>query len=162
MKAIIYTTNTGTTQKYAELLGEKLSLPVYDMKSAPALDGGVVYMGWVMANTVSGLTEALAKFDVRAICAVGMAPEAGEKTMSALKEKNPTEAPLFYLPGAFDMKKLSGMYKMMMSMVVSKMKSEIKKKDMQGEAADKVISMFTDGVDYFDEKHLQPVLEALQ
>ncbi len=162
MKAIIYTSNTGTTEKYAKLLGEKLALPVYAAKTAPEIDGGVIYMGWVMANTVSGLTEALNKYDVRAVCAVGMAPEASDKTVSALREKNPTQAPLFYLPGAFDIKKLSGMYKMMMNMVISKMKSEIKKKDMQGEAADKMMSMFTDGVDYFDEKHLLPVLEALQ
>ena len=30
MKAIIYTSNTGFTRKYAQMLSEKLSLPAYN------------------------------------------------------------------------------------------------------------------------------------
>ena len=31
MKAIVYTSNTGTTKEYAKLLSDKLSLPYYSL-----------------------------------------------------------------------------------------------------------------------------------
>lgn len=34
MNAIIYTSNTGTTKEYAELLGHHTGLPVYSLKKA--------------------------------------------------------------------------------------------------------------------------------
>lgn len=32
MKAIVYTSNTGTTAEYAKLIGEKTGLPVYSFE----------------------------------------------------------------------------------------------------------------------------------
>lgn len=34
MKAIVYISNTGHTKKYAELIGEKTGLPVYELSEA--------------------------------------------------------------------------------------------------------------------------------
>mgnify|MGYP003231882354 CR=1 FL=1 len=34
MKAIIYTSNTGSTAEYAQLLGKKLNLPVHSLQQA--------------------------------------------------------------------------------------------------------------------------------
>ena len=57
MKAIIYTSNTGFTRKYAQMLSEKLSLPAYnaglgeDKKSLSKSDD-VIYMGWISANKI--------------------------------------------------------------------------------------------------------------
>lgn len=49
MDSIIYTSESGFTKKYAELLSQKLGLPAYELKairSAPAKDGDdVVYLG---------------------------------------------------------------------------------------------------------------------
>lgn len=62
MKAIIYTSNTGFTRKYAQMLSEKLSLPAYnaglgeDKKSLSKSDD-VIYMGWISANKIEGLKK---------------------------------------------------------------------------------------------------------
>ena len=34
--AVVYTSNTGYTKQYAELLSKRLSLPVYSLKDAPS------------------------------------------------------------------------------------------------------------------------------
>lgn len=55
LNAIIYTSNTGYTREYAQMLGQKLRLPVYALEEAASrLDSGscVLYLGWLMAGKV--------------------------------------------------------------------------------------------------------------
>ena len=71
--AIIYTSNTGHTEKYAMLLGEKTGLPVYSLSEGKKkLSKGekVIYFGWISAMRVKGLKEARAQYSVEAVCAV--------------------------------------------------------------------------------------------
>ena len=61
MNAIIYTTNTGSTERYAKLLAHETALPVYSLKEAnKKLFSGaeVIYLGWIMAGSVKGYTAA--------------------------------------------------------------------------------------------------------
>ena len=56
-EAVVYTSNTGYTRQYAQLLGERTGLPVYSLEEAQrALPSGssVLYLGWLMAGTVKG------------------------------------------------------------------------------------------------------------
>lgn len=57
MKAIIYTSNTGGTERYARLLAEQTGLPAYSLTEAKeAVPAGedVLYLGWIMAGSVKG------------------------------------------------------------------------------------------------------------
>lgn len=48
MKAIIYTSNTGSTAEYAQLLGKELNLPVHSLQQAKnkVLSGSeIIYLG---------------------------------------------------------------------------------------------------------------------
>ena len=57
MQAIIYTTNTGSTQRYAQMLSQATGLPAYSLTQAGAQvpDGAaIIYMGWIAAGTVKG------------------------------------------------------------------------------------------------------------
>ena len=62
MKAIIYTSNTGSTERYARLLAEQTGLPAYSLTEAkeavPA--GAVRAMGPRRSATVSGRSAVLA------------------------------------------------------------------------------------------------------
>lgn len=52
MNAIIYTTNTGSTEHYAKLLAQKTGLPVYSLAEAKKrvfAGAEVIYLGWIMA-----------------------------------------------------------------------------------------------------------------
>ena len=75
MKAIVYTSNTGHTAKYAKMLGEKTSLPVYALGEAKKqLSSGteIIYLGWLFANGIKGYKKAAKKYKISAICAVGL------------------------------------------------------------------------------------------
>ena len=61
MNAIIYTTNTGSTEHYAKLLAQKTGLPVYSLAEAKKrvfAGAEVIYLGWIMAGSVKGYAEA--------------------------------------------------------------------------------------------------------
>ena len=92
MKAIIYTSNTGFTRKYAQMLSEKLSLPAYnaglgeDKKSLSKSDD-VIYMGWISANKIEGLKKAARRYNIRAVCPCGISENA-DSIMKDLRAKN--------------------------------------------------------------------------
>ena len=65
MKAIVYTTNAGSTEQYAKLLAQKTGLPVYSLTEAKrTLSSGteIIYLGWIMASNVKGQDRALRQF----------------------------------------------------------------------------------------------------
>ena len=56
IQAILYLSNTGFTEKYAQLLKKRLNIPAYSMKSSIPLanDSEIIYLGWLKAGFVSG------------------------------------------------------------------------------------------------------------
>ena len=73
--AIVFTSNTGYTEQYARLLGQKTGLPVYALDEARerlAPGNHILYLGWLMAGTVKGYTKAVKQYHVEAVCGVGM------------------------------------------------------------------------------------------
>ena len=63
MKAIIYTTQTGSIERYAKLLAHETGLPAYTLaeaKKAVLPGGSVIYLGWIMAGCIKGYAAALA------------------------------------------------------------------------------------------------------
>ena len=58
MKAIVYTSNTGTTKEYAEIIEKKTIIPAYTLDEAEkVLSAGdeVIYLGWLMAGTIKDI-----------------------------------------------------------------------------------------------------------
>ncbi len=117
MTAIVYVSGTGHTKKYAEILGGKVGLPVYELKTAvkelPKNDE-IIYLGWLMAGKVKGYKKATKRFEIKAVCGVGMSQ--GNSQLVDMKRANhfPECLPVFYLQGGFEMEKLHGIYKLMM------------------------------------------------
>lgn len=61
MDAIIYTTNTGSTERYARLLSHETGLPAYSTAEAGkyvSAGAEIIYMGWIMAGSVKGYAAA--------------------------------------------------------------------------------------------------------
>ena len=113
--AIVYTSQTGFTARYAALLAERTGLPCRPLKEAAALPRGtaVIYLGWLCAGGIKGLKGARRRFRTAAVCAVGMAAEVEE---AKLRRDNRLEGvPLFYLRGGYAPEKLTGFYRAMMA-----------------------------------------------
>ena len=121
MKAIVYTSNTGSTAYYAKLLGNELRIRVYSTKEAKKnlpIGTEIIYLGWIMAGKIQGYRSAVTEYKVCAVCAVGMGQTGTQK--KEIREKNwiPEKIPVFTLQGNFDVKKLHGIYKIMMSIMI--------------------------------------------
>ena len=118
--AIVYTSNTGYTRQYAILLGERTGLPVYSLDEAwkelaPA--SPIIYLGWLMAGKVQGYAKAAKRFQVEAVCGVGMGATGSQ--LQDLRKSNalPASMPVFTLQGGFDLTRLRGVYKLMMTIM---------------------------------------------
>lgn len=158
MKTIVYTSNSGSTERYAEMLSKKTGIPVFELSKAERNDADVIYLGWVMAGDIQGLSQAREKFKkIKAVVAVGMMPS--EKSKAEAKEKNKITEEFFYLPGEFNIKKLKGMYKMMMNMMLRMMKSKAKE---SGDGDDlKAVELFENGFDGVKEENLEGLIEFI-
>ena len=125
--AIVYTSNTGHTRQYALLLGEQIGLPLFSLDEAKSqLSGGspVIYLGWLHASHVKGYAKAARRFDLRAVCAVGLC-DTGTLTDQVRKATSiPEGIPLFTLQGGIDRGRLNGMDKLMISMLTKGLASQ--------------------------------------
>ena len=162
MDAIIYTTNTGSTEQYAKLLAQKTGLPAYSFAEAKKqiLAGAeVVYLGWIMAGSVKGYAAAAKHYRVRAVCGVGMG-QTGTQTDSVRKKSViPANIPLFTFQGNFDIKKLHGIYRFMMEIMVKTAgKSLAAKKDRTPEEND-MLDMMLHGGERVKMENLSTVLD---
>ncbi|WP_294016186.1 flavodoxin domain-containing protein [uncultured Treponema sp.] len=162
MKAIIYTTNTGSTAQYAKMLAEKTGLQAFSMEEAKSkVEAGseIIYLGWIMAAQVKGCKAAAKKYKIRAICAVGM-----EKTGTRTEEIRgktcvPAEIPLFTLQGNFNVKKLHGLYRIMMNMMVKMVTKQLGAKAERTHRENEMLEIMLHGGENVREENLKSILD---
>lgn len=126
VKSIIYTSNTGHTKEYAELLSKQLNIPAYslnDKKSLPDKNTAIVYLGWIYANHIVGLNKVKKKYNLSLVCAVGLTNDDSKIDSIRLTNKLPSSIPLFTLQGGIDQTKLKGLKKFMISMLTKGLKN---------------------------------------
>ena len=159
--AIVYTSNTGFTAQYASLLGGETGLPVYSLedalKSLPQ-SSPIVYLGWLTAGKVQGYDKAVTKFNLQALCAVGMA-KSGSQMEDVRKSNNlPQGLPLFTLQGGFDLKKLRGVYKFMMLVMSKTVAKKLAAKPDRTPDEEDMLDLFQNGGNRVSLENLRPVL----
>ena len=161
VQAIVYTSNTGFTAQYASLLGGETGLPVYSLedasKSLPQ-SSPIVYLGWLTAGKVQGYDKAVTKFNLQALCAVGMA-KSGSQMEDVRKSNNlPQGLPLFTLQGGFDLKKLRGVYKFMMLVMSKTVAKKLAAKPDRTPDEEDMLDLFQNGGNRVSLENLRPVL----
>lgn len=154
--AIVYTSQTGFTARYAALLAERTGLPCRPLKEAAALPRGRrLSTCWLCAGGIKGLKEARRRFRTAAVCAVGMAAEVEE---AKLRRDNRLEGvPLFYLRGGYAPEKLTGFYRAMMAPMAGWCPGPRRRRRPTGPCRD----AFRDGGDWVSPERLAPVLAWL-
>lgn len=160
MPIIIYNTNTGTTEKYAKALSEKTGYECvsYAKSKKIAADEEIIFISWVMAASLDKYKEASERFsNIKLVCGVGMLPDEKNK-METIAKSNITEEYIL-LPGGFSIKKLTGMHKMLFTMMLNQVKKKAgsapNEKDLEK------IKLFEEGFDLYHEDKLAPVLKFL-
>jgi len=157
MTTIFYNTNTGTTRRYAELLSEKTGCPCFPLSDWEIAEtDDAVFLGWVLGGDIQGLKQMKETgLPLRGVGAVGIMLQDKE----SVHEKNCPDLPFAFLPGAFDVKKLKGIYKLMAGMIVKVIKDKLK--DVKNEESEKILGFFENGIDLFSEAALAPLVELL-
>ena len=155
--AIVYVSNTGHTERYAKILAEKTGLIAYEFSEAKKkLSKGesVIFMGWLFASNVKGYSKAKGKFDIKAVCVVGLCPtgELLDEVRKAIKLH--TLTPLFTLQGGMDYDKLRGINKFMIDMLTKSISS--KKEKTEKDVA--MLELLTTSGDFVSENNLENVI----
>jgi hypothetical protein len=155
---IVYCSNTGLTKKYAQLLAKSTGLELYELGDAlKRLDKNtdIIYMSWLMASTVKNYPKAAKRFNIKAVCAVGLCPT-GELIEDIRRvQKLPETLPLFTLQGGMKRRELKGINRFMINMLIKGMTA---KKDKTPE--DKaMLELLNTGGDLVREENLSAFLE---
>lgn len=157
MKAIVYTSENGSTERYSRVLSERTGLPAYALQDAiKVLPKGesILYLGWVMAGQIQGLKKAMEMYRTEAVCAVGLGMNMEEEALrksGGMKE----EMPVFPLMGDLEPEKLKGLHKLLISF----MGKSLSKKQNLTEEEKRQREIFLHGAHAFDPKSLAPVLD---
>ncbi len=162
MNAIIYTTNTGSAERYAKLLAEKTGLPAYSLAEAKkAVPNGaeIIYLGWIMAGVVKGCSNAAKRYRVRAVCGIGMGRTGTQTENVRKKTAVSAEIPLFTLQGNFNVKKLHGVYRLMMELMVKTAGKNLAEKKERTPDEDDMLDMMLHGGERVKAENLSAVLD---
>lgn len=158
--AIVYRSNTGYTAQYAVLLGEKTGLPVYPLDKAQGPEPGscVIYLGWLMAGKIQGYQKAARRYRVAAVCGVGMGASGSQ--LEDLRRANPLpeSLPVFTLQGGFDLKRLRGVYRLMMTVMAKTAGKTLAGKKDRTPDEDAMLDLMLNGGSRVSEENLAPVL----
>ena len=157
---VVYTSNTGFSFKYEEMLAKKLNTNCISLKEAlKKLDKNseIIYVSWLMASKIKGYKKANKYFNIIAtaavgLCATGTATEETKKANGIIKDN------LFTLQGGIKHNELKGIYKSMISFLIKMLKKQ-ENKNPEAKAMLKVVSV--DG-DYVKEENLNAILKYLK
>lgn len=131
-KIIVYASRYGSTKRYADKLSELTGVEAVDYSKVKAITAydKVIYMGSIIAGTVTGLKKTVSKMQAGqelVIVSVGMLdPKDSENVKgirSIIKEQIPAEfydeSRIFHLHGCIDYPNLKLSHRMLMSMMRS-------------------------------------------
>lgn len=165
LQAIVYTSKTGTTREYALLLKKRTGLPAYTLPEAEkALTQGaeIIYLGWLMASDARGYKKAAARYQVRALCGVGMGATGTQVEEIRKRDAVPEAIPVFTLQGGFDLNKLHGIYKFMMTAMKKTAGKKLAEKTDRTPDEDDMLDMMMHGGSRVRESNLDAVLSWYQ
>lgn len=119
----------------------------------------VIYLGWIMAGSVKGYAAAAKRYNVRAVCGVGMG-QTGTQTDSVRKNTSvPANISIFTLQGNFDVKKLHGLYRPMMEIMVKTAGKGLAEKKDRTPEEDDMLGMMLHGGERVKIGNLSAVLD---
>ena len=160
--AVVYTSNTGYTARYASLLGEAVGLPVHALSDAAGyLPAGtpILYLGWLMAGKVMGFRKASGRYRILAVCGVGMGATGSQLQDLRKANRFPEDFPVFTLQGGFDLTRLKGVYKLMMTIMAKTAGKGLADKKDRTPEEDTRLELLIHGGDRVSSENLAAVLE---
>ena len=161
---IVYNSKTGYTRQYAEMLAKATNHKAYSLQEAlsslPEKEP-VLYMGWLMAGHISGIDQAVRRFDVRCAVGVGMSPNGKENLATMSKANFVPNAPLFYLPGGWAPKKVGWFQRRAVGMVTRGIRKQLQAKSSRTPQEQAHLNMLLRGGSFVEYQNLKPIQQWL-
>lgn len=149
---IIYKSKTGHTEKYARMLSKELKIPCYSYKDYTiSKDDDVIFLSYIYASKIMGLSKILKKYKVKVVIAVG-ALAYSKDYFNTLKTVNNINLPFFYLRGGIDYSKLNFIFKKFLPIIGKDIAKDNKE----------LINLFKNGGDFVNKDNLKEVLNYLK
>lgn len=164
MKAIVYSSAAGHTERYALALSEMTGLPAIPVRRiGRRLSRGdeIVFLGWVMAGVIDSYMHMYNTYEVRVLCPVGLLPYS-DFVKETLEDHNiiPDEIATFYLRGGFEMKRLHGLKRWMARSFRVSMEMDFE--DNETKESGELFELMQGSPDFFDRASLEPVAEKIR
>ena len=151
-RVIIYKSKTGHTERYAKMLSEELNIPCYSYKDAKVSENDeVIFLSYIYASKIMGLSKILNKCNVKVIIAVG-ALAYSKDYVETLKDANNIKLPFFYLRGGIDYSKLNFFFCKFLPIIGK----DIAKDDKE------LLNLFKNGGDFVTKDNLKEVFNYLK
>ncbi|MCF0206448.1 MAG: hypothetical protein HUK15_03370 [Bacteroidales bacterium] len=161
IKAIVYSSNTGFTKEYAELLSKIIGLPAVSVNDHSTIFSdkeSVIFLGWICAGKINGLRLARFCYNPEIIVGVGMTPQSESYAFEIFQQNN-IEAPFFYVQGGLHRERHKGFYKFMFKMLTNPILKKAKKGMSQLSDEDKQkISLIKNGCSFVSEDKLTDIV----
>lgn len=164
IKAIVYQTKTGFTEKYAKVLSEKIDLPCYAMERALGELGKndeIIYMGNIMSGAVRGYKKARKHFKTCFVIGVGISYPSNEVKEDVQDKTEVFEEPFYLLRGGIDYNKINKV-KGFFLRKIGEIAHAGREKGEDTTHDQETINVIMNGGDFFNPDHLQPVVEWYQ
>ena len=134
------------------MLSEELDIPCYSYKEAKVSDNDeVIFLSYIYASKIMGLSKALNKYNIKAIIAVG-ALAYSKDYVNTLKQTNNIDKPFFYLRGGIDYSKLNFIFRKFLPIIGK----DIAKDDKE------LLNLFKNGGDFVTKDNLKDVINYLK
>lgn len=149
MTVIVYSSKSGSSRKYAEILSSRTGIPMYQLDDQPEGES-IVFFGWLRSDVVVGID----RVDRSRLVAVGVVglDDVGRFQKSAVADRNGIKAPIYYMRGWIDRRRLGILDKGVLLAVSVMMK-------LKGlnEHNKPVFDAMMEGGSFFDEGYLDPM-----
>ena len=166
IQAIVYTSQTGYTQRYAQLLAEKTGVPAYSLNEARESlrpKDEIFYMGWLLAGTVKGIQSAMDRYTVRGAAIVGISPQGNGDLWTEARINggySDSGGRLFYLQGGYAPEKLGFFYRMMMKPMTRSVVRQVQARGADAtEQERQMAEVFQHGGDFVREEALDEIVQ---
>lgn len=162
---IVYNSKTGHTRQYAEMLAKATKQKIFSLQEAQSSlpeKEPILFLGWVMAGHISGIDQAVRRWNVCCAVGVGMSP-AGKEVLSTLAKANYIpNAPLFYLQGGWAPKKVGWFQRRAVGMVTRGIRKQLQTKTNRSEQEEAYLSMLLRGGSFVEYQNLKPIQAWLE
>lgn len=156
---VVYESNTGFSERYAKMFAEKTGLECWSLYMARIKvpkHSDIIYFGNVENGEVAKLKKARKKYNILAVCPVGLSMSTDAVKESLRQKNNLTDnSPvMFYLQGGYDGEKNVGLGATFINLIIKDLESKEELDAVQAQ----MLNDLKNGADYVKEENLAPLL----